>query len=488
MFKRILYSFHRILGTILSILFLMWFLSGFVMMYHAFPKLTERDRNAHAQALNMQDCQQADSIIASGLSKPKLNSLELNLHYGHAQITSRSSDSEQQMVCRNGIWDSVRKPTFAQIRQYAGAWNSAPIIRTDTLHDLEQWIPFGKLRADLPIYKFYFGDKLHHQLYVSSATGEALQLTTQDSRFWAWLGPIPHWIYFTKLRQDVSLWKNMVITISGIGCVMCLAGIVIGIRSFLISRRKRGTWATPYRRFAYKWHHLTGFFFGFFVFTFIFSGMMSLADVPTSIVKIHNPKLQEQANSEASITGIEFKADYKQLLADYPKQVTQIKWMSVGKTPVLQAVVSGSTLMFDASRNILKPLHMSPAMIKELVQTGTNSCQIDTLYNYDNYYGSPGKQLPLPVYKVSVKDGDQSVYYVEPATGKLIYYNSNAKVAHWSYQILHRFALGVLVQHNTLRLCLLWFALLGGTLVSITGVWLSVRYLQRKLIRKKHNS
>ncbi len=484
MLKKALYSIHRVLGAILSILFLMWFLSGFVMMYHTFPKLTEKDKNARAQALNMRECQQADSMIASALIRPNLNSLKLDLHYGQARISCGFSDREQQMILRNGKWDSLCKPTFTQIRQYAQSWNSAPIIRTDTLHDLEQWIPFGKSRADLPIYKFHFGDKLHHQLYVSSTTGEALQLTTQESRFWAWLGPIPHWVYFTQLRQDVTLWKNVVIAISGIGCIMCLAGIAIGIRSFLILRRTKGVWATPYRRFTYKWHHLTGFFFGLFVFTFIFSGMMSLADVPNSIVKIYNPNIQERAKSEASIAGVEFKADYKQLLDNYPKQVKQVKWMSVGKTPVLKAVIKDSTLMFEASRNSLKPLRINMEMVKELVQARASSYQIDTLYNYDNYYGIAGKQLPLPVYKISVDDADQSTYYVEPRTGKLIYYNSNAKVAHWSYQILHRFALGTLIQHNTLRLCLLWFVLMGGTLVSTTGLWLSMRYVQRKLKKK----
>lgn len=31
---------HRILGTLLSILFVVWFLTGMVMMYHSYPKLT----------------------------------------------------------------------------------------------------------------------------------------------------------------------------------------------------------------------------------------------------------------------------------------------------------------------------------------------------------------------------------------------------------------------------------------------------------------
>ena len=35
---------HRILGTLLSILFCMWFLSGLVMIYHSFPRVNKTDK------------------------------------------------------------------------------------------------------------------------------------------------------------------------------------------------------------------------------------------------------------------------------------------------------------------------------------------------------------------------------------------------------------------------------------------------------------
>ncbi len=41
---KLMYSIHRILGTLLCILFLMWFLSAFVMMYHRFPRVSTKER------------------------------------------------------------------------------------------------------------------------------------------------------------------------------------------------------------------------------------------------------------------------------------------------------------------------------------------------------------------------------------------------------------------------------------------------------------
>ena len=39
-----IYSLHHYLGTFFALLFLIWFLSGFVMMYKGFPFLSKTDR------------------------------------------------------------------------------------------------------------------------------------------------------------------------------------------------------------------------------------------------------------------------------------------------------------------------------------------------------------------------------------------------------------------------------------------------------------
>ncbi len=48
-------------------------------------------------------------------------------------------------------------------------------------------------------------------LYISSRTGTAVQLTTASQRFWNWMGAIPHWIYFTSLRERPELWTQVVV-------------------------------------------------------------------------------------------------------------------------------------------------------------------------------------------------------------------------------------------------------------------------------------
>ena len=43
---------HRILGIFLSILFLMWFVTGIVMMYHTYPKVDKSQELKYAEVID----------------------------------------------------------------------------------------------------------------------------------------------------------------------------------------------------------------------------------------------------------------------------------------------------------------------------------------------------------------------------------------------------------------------------------------------------
>jgi hypothetical protein len=378
------------------------------------------------------------------------------------------------------------QPGFEQIQEYARRWCEAGIIQVDTLRELEQWIPFGHLRKDFPIYKFYFGDEEKHQLYISSVTGEALQFTDKDKRFWAWCGAIPHWVYFTSLRQDSQLWMDVVVWLSGIGCIMCIAGITLGIRSYIKQYRKRKKWKTPYKKFAYKWHHILGFFFGLFVFTFVFSGMMSLSDVPDWAVKVHNPSIEENMYSPQPVVLRNYKLDIKKVLEAYPEEVKSIEWASFGNLPLYKAVIGNRLVTVDASSDSVRTLMLDEEAIREwLASIHSEPVKITELTEYDNYYVGLTDHLPLPVYKAEVSDADNSTYYINPENGNTRYYNTNTKVRKWAYQGLHSFKVGFLAKRPVLWNIVMWTTLTGGTLVSITGVWLGLRYIIRQCKKLK---
>lgn len=453
------------------------------MIYHTFPKVTTKDKYAHQDVISGY-MPAIDTIISTyeTLEKLKLKSF-VNNPYFEVVVAGK--------IYKYPVDPDIRQllqPDYQQIESYAKRWSNAAIVKVDTLRELEQWIPFGKLHNEFPIYKFYFNDVDKHQLYVSSQTGEALQFTDKNNRFWAWLGAIPHWIYFTSLRQNSQLWADVVIWLSGIGCIMCIAGMILGIRSYIVYSRRAKKWKTPYKKFVYKWHHILGFVFGIFVFTYVFSGMMSLVTVPHWMVKVHTPDLQKKLFVADPVILADYKLDYRDILEIYEGKVKSIEWASFGQKPLYKVVIDNRLLTVDASGDSFELLKLDEEAIREnLSRIYTEPIRISLLTEYDNYYASRKGQLPLPIYKAEISDADNSTYYINPENGNIQYFNSNSKVHRWTYQALHSFTIKWLLDKPVLWNIVIWVTMIGGTLVSGTGVWLSVRYIRRKVlsIRKK---
>lgn len=482
--KKIVYGLHRILGTVFSILFVMWFISGFVLIYHYFPGVVQPDRMARMDSLCSSD--NLPPIEDYSFANVRNIKIELNSNIGEPHFFVTSSDT----LTRVAVGGRLTKKELMgkeQWCQYANRWCDARIARIDTLYDLEQWIPFSRLRAEFPIYKFYFCDNARHQLYTSSRTGEVLQFTDKGSRFWSWVGAIPHWVYFTRIRQDADLWKAIVIPLAGTGTLMCLLGIILGIRSFRVYHKAKKKFGTPYRKFDYKWHHLLGSVFGLFVFTYIFSGMMSLQKVPQWLVKTHNKDIATAvADDSMPMEASRYKLDYRRIIDTYSGRVKSIEWAGFGDMPVYKAFIDGEVMLFDASADTVGRLLLDKNRVEaRMKELHTEPFTVELMNEYDNYYVNQRRQLPLPVYKVTVNDMDGNIHYVNPETGEITNYNSNTRLRKWLYQGIHCFKIKFLVERPWLWNIIVWTTMIGGLLVSVTGVMLSIRYLRRKFRRLK---
>jgi hypothetical protein len=134
--------------------------------------------------------------------------------------------------------------------------------------EVDQWTL--QQRSYAPLYKASVADERGTVLYVSGLTGEVVQDTRRSERFWNWLGAVPHWLYFTVLRQDGALWSQVVIWTSLLGTFLTLTGVYVGIRMYGRGRRK-----SPFRGIA-LWHHWAGLIFGLVTLTWVFSGFASM--------------------------------------------------------------------------------------------------------------------------------------------------------------------------------------------------------------------
>lgn len=230
MIKKLLYKFHRILGTLLSILFVLWFLSGFVMIYHNFPKISNSEKYKGLVAIDIHTLHHCDSILSALNSNSNTEYCILKAKSdGNFLIETKDKDNTY-LTDQNGTFGE--RYTYSEIYNYASNLNTSTISRIDTIHSLDRWLPYDKYIVDFPAYKFHYKDSLQSELYVSSLSGEGIQYTNSDNRFWAWIGAIPHWLYIANLRHNTDLWKGIVIWLSGIGSLLCITGLIIGFRSF----------------------------------------------------------------------------------------------------------------------------------------------------------------------------------------------------------------------------------------------------------------
>lgn len=85
----------------------------------------------------------------------------------------------------------------------------------------------------------------------------------------------------------------------------------------------------------------------------------------------------------------------------------------------------------------------------------------------------------MPVYKVTMNDADEGVFYINPSNGVVRYVDSTSRWGYWMYPDLHKLRLPGIVDVEWLRLLLSWIVLLGGAAVSLSGVILGCRYIKR---------
>lgn len=494
---KFMYTLHRILGTLLSFLFVMWFLSGFVMMYHGFPRVRQSHKMEHQETLasgqtpnSLLPIDSVLQVLPEGIGK--VEGISLRREEGRTVLSLRSREQALSLpVDTLGPLPEKAKSegpvSWEVVMNTVTTWCEAPVSRVDTLHRLDQWIPFGQLKKELPIYKFYFDDAEHHQLYVGSQSGETLQFTTRSQRRWAWVGAIPHWVYITQLRQDVDLWRKVVIWLSGIGCIMVIAGLWVGIDVWRkTSKRKRGAFS-PYRKKWYHWHYVTGIVFGIFALTFVFSGMMSLADIPSWI---SSPKLNvnpQRAFSQPKPEVGQYVLDYRDVLVAYP-EAKVLEWNNFCKHPYYVVTGDGPTAYVDACSAQPTPLQLSEdeivAAVKSVYSHTEQEVDIEAelIDDFELYYRnrSHGVSAPLlPVWKLRTHDVDHTVYYVNPASASVQAVNTTRRLEYWTYSALHSLRILGLSSNDVLRKTLLWILLLGGTAVSITGFVLGTRYIIR---------
>lgn len=470
---------HRFLGTVLSVFILMWFLSGMVMIYHHYPRVGDKEL-PYMEAL--------PSEITDSIAKlpDDISSLTLKVSNGRPSYRLWREEGRPLLLDAKTLEEIEGNTTLDEAREMAKVWGE--IKSEEVLVHLETFVPLPRYLSDLPIYRFDLADEAGTVLHYSSKSGALLQATTRTERFWAYLGPIPHYLYIWQLRQYKDTWVHVIEWIAGAGAVMCLLGIIIGCSMYIKVWRRKHKFSSPYTKSkSLRGHHVAGFFFGFFAFTFLLSGALSFGNLPDGLKRnVINPDLKSSLYSQSGIANDTLlKGDLDLLLRTYPSEVKQIAISSFGDKNIYEVAFSDAREQLMIKEGKPVPLYISEEEVERFVSSKTNvPFTIEVMDKYDAYYPMRGNRDGLPAYKISIEDEDAHRMYINPKTAEVRVYNLSSQGESWIYPKLHNFKMGGILSNNeVVRKTLIWILLLGGTVLSGTGVWLGVRYFTRKLKR-----
>jgi hypothetical protein len=526
--KRLLIFTHRWLGVALSVVFLLWFVSGIVMMYWSFPGVSARDRLERAPALS------PEQIKVS----PEQAMASLGREAGPAQVRLASYDGRPVYTIggggRGGGRGGAPAMVFADdgtippavdaafVDRTAAAWAGRPLEEAtkETVTEVDQWTVGGQ-RSQLPLEKYSWPDG--QQVYVNGTTGSVVQYTTTSSRFWAYLGAIPHWLYFTPLRKHQPQWFSFVVWSSLIGTVSAVIGMVVAIWMYSPKKRYRhasSPTSIPYRGWK-RWHTITGLFFGVLTATWAFSGLLSMGPFPIidrlTELTVPSERPREQGGGAASDANEErnptrargggrggrggglaaaLSGRGRLLFSDYEAKRPSEALASIrdfGAKELEHASFDGQPVYLATNsrgETRIVPVHGEPKdafdadHVMRLVRqaAGPNLVELRVMEQYDAYYYDRRRERPLPVVYARMNDSVGTRYYIDPKTARVAgTYSNRGWVNRWLYHGLHSLDFPWLYNNRPLWDIVVITLMLGGTAVCVTSIVLTYRVLARKV-------
>lgn len=471
--RRWLHLCHRWLGIVTGLLFVTWLASGLVMMYVAFPALTEPERRAALPPLAWDRVAIPPEAALAGEARfPR---------------DLRLAMLDAEPVYRITGWDGARRTVSAADgrviaavtpdRALAIARHDPRAVRPHVLDRVErdQWSVVARYDPLRPFHRVALGDPAGTELYVSAITGEVALDTTRHERIWNWFGAIPHWIYLTPLRAQAALWRDVVLWVSGLCILGAATGFTLGLMRLRPGRRYPSGAVTPYRAWA-RWHHLGGVVGGLALLSFIVSGWLSVN--PNQWFSPRSPTramLERYAAAPGPRAGLGLAAVRAASCADAAE--VRFTWLDGGPLAAIACRDGGARVCCAGDAPPTARLAQAARrLLPDAALVGA-----DLLREADAYWYSHHRERPLPVLRVAFDDPAATWFHIDPDTGEVLdRLDRSGRVNRWAFNLLHSFDLGPLVRHRPAWDVLVILLLAAGAVIAVSGVVLGWRRLRRR--------
>jgi hypothetical protein len=406
---------HRYLGVALGALMLLWCLSGMVMLFVAYPSVSQDERLARLPRIDWSHCCVIDGAAGAG---DRVRSASIEQLAGAPVLRLRLAEGPARLIdLSNGhLLSGVDRTDALAV---AEAWGHpaavVPLVR-------DQWTVSGEFNPGRPFWRVRLADPKATDIYVSRRSGEVVQRTTRTSRALNWVGAVPHWLYPTLLRQNTKLWTQVVVWSSLAGVFLTLAGLYLGVLAWRPFGDAR---LSPFRGLM-TWHHLTGLAVGLLTLTWVASGLFSMN--PWGFLESpDDPAAARLAGPPPRFA--EVQAALESAAARAP---------AVGQARL--APFDGRAFVLAGDERLDAAGHPAPLAPGDLAAAGDRLGRVadqGMIAAEDAYYFSHHEAVSLPAWRVLMRDGRR--YYLDPRTGGLLAaFDAQAKSYRWLHQGLHR--------------------------------------------------
>jgi hypothetical protein len=282
--KLLIYS-HRWLGIAITVMFLVWTLSGVVLMYYGHPQITTGERLLRLEPIDFSTATVTPAEAAAkagGMPNRGPYRVRLSMYDGRPvyRMTRVSIGNWTAVYADTGevLPRMSREQALKWMKQFAPEYASS-MTYDAYLESPDEYTRIPTLAGYVPLHRIAMNDPAGTEYYVSEKSNDIVQKTDRRGRILAISGYVLHNLFFFRQR---TWWTPLLDFIAWTAMLMVLTGIVVGIWRVALKPRFRHKGVLSYTPYSgwMKWHHYAGLIFGLLSISWILSGMIPISTFP----------------------------------------------------------------------------------------------------------------------------------------------------------------------------------------------------------------
>ena len=475
-----LWTVHRILGTGIALLILLWFGSGAVLLFVPYPSLNEEERFDWLEPLQLDHCCVPLEFVWNQIGETQaVEQVRLVMVSRRPVYVIHFLDGRLK-----SFWADQGEP-LSDITQYDAVLASQegrPFgvgSTAETLWD-DQWTVHQRFDAHRPLRKVELHDVEGTAVYLSSTTGELVLDTTAFERKWNTVGAVIHWLYVPMLRRHWALWDHTVWWLAAVGIITAVSGLVLGIQHVLRDSKQR-----LHGQFSgiKRWHHLGGMAIGVVVCTWLFSGLLSM-DHGRWFSRGELTVDQRQRFMGGTLVPEDIHVPLGDAMkrAQLSTAAKEIVLMKVGgasyyvfrANPEQQVVMSAVSVQSPVPKFSLNTLAEAAKTVISAQQIDRREIAQGDLY----YYNTVHHPRPFSGVRIVFDDPAKTWVHIDANTGRLIeLMDSSGRIYRWLFHGLHSWDFPLFLKHDQQRRMVLLMLCVAGFLFALSGLYLGIALL-----------